>query len=229
MDEGIWREAVAKYAGYCAYLDWETGRIIAKLEELGILDETTIVYTSDHGSMVGHHKLIDKGPYPYDGIQRIPLIVSGPGISEGAVCDEFVYLHDLTPTFLDLAGADAFPCSNAQSLVPALSGGKLGEHREDVYMVRHHHPFPYEQRWLRTSRYKYAFNAFDIDELYDLEQDPDEMVNLIDDPSYASVKAELVERMWQHIIDLRDPIAYPFSVCAMRRRPSREEMLGSRR
>jgi arylsulfatase A-like enzyme len=229
MDEAIWREAVAKYAGYCALLDWETGRIVAKLEAEGLLDDTIIVYTSDHGSMVGHHKLIDKGPYPYDDIQRIPLIVAGPGVAEGHVCDEFVYLHDLTPTVLDWAGAEPFPCANAQSLVPALQGSSLTAPRDDVYMTRHHHPYAYEQRWVRTERYKYCFNAFDIDELYDLAIDPDEMVNRIDDPDYALVKAELVERMWAHIVAQKDPIAQAFSVWSRRQRPTPREVEALRR
>ncbi|MBC7234710.1 MAG: sulfatase-like hydrolase/transferase, partial [Chloroflexi bacterium] len=218
MDEAIWREAVAKYAGYCALLDWETGRILARLEDLGLLEETIVVYTSDHGSMVGHHKLIDKGPYPYDDIQRIPLIVAGPNVEPG-VCNEFVYLHDLTSTILEWAGAEPFPCSNAQSLTPVLQGGHLAQPREEVYMTRHHHPYAYEQRWLRTERFKYCFNAFDVDELYDLALDPDEMVNRIDDPEYTAIKAELIERMWGHIVELGDPIAQCFSVWCRRRRP----------
>jgi arylsulfatase A-like enzyme len=81
-----------------------------------------------------------------------------------------------------------------------------------VYTVRHHHPYPYEQRFLRTRRFKYAFNAADIDELYDLEADPDEMVNLIEDRAHASVVREMVERMWAHIVELGDPIAQCFNV-----------------
>jgi arylsulfatase A-like enzyme len=217
LDEGVWREVMAKYAGYCALLDWQTGRILAKLEELGGLDDTTVVYTTDHGSMAGHHRLVDKGPYPYDDIQRIPLIVAGPGVEPGHTVDEFVYLHDLTPTVLEWAGAEAFACSNAQSVVPTLSGGVLVQPRDDVYMVRHHHPFPNEQRFLRTSRIKYAFNALDVDELYDLQADPDEMINCIDDPGYQNVLEEMIQRMWQHIGELGDPIAHSFNVLARRR------------
>ncbi|TFG46630.1 MAG: DUF4976 domain-containing protein, partial [Candidatus Brocadiia bacterium] len=218
LDDETWKEAVAKYAGYCALLDWETGRILAKLEELGILEDTVIVYTTDHGSMVGHHKLIDKGPYPYDDIQRIPMIISGPDVHRGQVRDDFVYLHDLTPTILDLAEAAPFPCSNAQSLVPLLAGGTLSQVRDDVYMARHHHPFTCEQRFLRTARYKYAFNVLDIDELYDMELDPDEMVNRINDPDYAEVKDDLQNRMWHHIREIRDPIAGSFNTFAVKRR-----------
>jgi arylsulfatase A-like enzyme len=218
LDEGTWREAIAKYAGYCALLDWETGRIIAKLEALGILEDTIIVYTTDHGSMVGHHQLIDKGPYPYDDIQRIPMIAAGPGIAAGQTRDDFVYLHDLTPTIVAWGGAEAFPTSNAQSLVTLLQGGTLPQPRDDVYMTRHHHPFTYEQRFLRTRRYKYAHNAVDIDELYDLETDPDEMVNRIHDPAYSSVVDEMQERMWGHIKELRDPIRGVFNMFSAKRR-----------
>ncbi|MGC9347318.1 MAG: sulfatase-like hydrolase/transferase [Anaerolineae bacterium] len=218
MEEATWREAVAKYAAYCALLDWETGRIVERLEALGVLDNTIIVYTADHGSMVGHHKLIDKGPYPYDGIQRIPMIVRGPGVQSGQRRAEFVYLHDLTPTILDWAGAERFPTSNAQSLVPVLAGGALPESRDDVYMARHHHPMPYEQRFVRTRRHKYAYNAVDVDELYDLAQDPDEMVNRIDDPAYADVKEEMRARMWEHMQELRDPIRGGFNTFGAARR-----------
>jgi arylsulfatase A-like enzyme len=218
LDEDTWKEAVAKYAGYCAFLDWQTGRILAKLEEQGVLEDTIIIYTSDHGSMVGHHKLIDKGPYPYDDIQRIPLIIAGPDVQQGQMCDQFVYLHDLTPTILEWAEAEAFPCSNAQSLTPHLEGKPPAQSRDDVYMARHHHPFPCEQRFVRTERYKYAFNALDTDELYDLARDPDEMVNLIDEPEYADIVKDMQDRMWNHIRELRDPIAGTFNTFAVNRR-----------
>ena len=218
MDDAIWREAVAKYAGYCAFIDWEVGRILIRLAERDLLEDTLVVFTSDHGSMVGHHKLIDKGPYPYDDIQRIPLIISGPGIEPGQRSDAFVYLHDLTSTLLDWAGAPIFPTSNAQSLLPLMHGGALPEPRDDVYMTRHHHPLPCEQRFVRTRQYKYAYNALDVDELYDLEDDPHEMVNRIDDPAYAIVKADMQARMWAHVRDLGDPIAGPFNTFAAGRR-----------
>lgn len=217
LDEATWCEAVAKYAGYCALLDWETGRILDRLETLGMLEDTIIVYSSDHGSMVGHHQLIDKGPYPYDDIQRIPLVISGPGVQAGR-CDDFVYLHDLTPTILDWSGAEPFPTSNAQSLQPLLTGGLLAEGRDDVYMTRHHHPMPCEQRFVRTRRYKYAFNALDVDELYDLQHDPDEMVNRIDDPAYVAVKDEMLARMWRHMTSLRDPMRGHFNTFSANRR-----------
>ena len=166
--------------------------------------------------MVGHHRLIDKGPEPYDDIQRIPLIVAGPDIVRNAVSDEFVYLHDLTTTVLDWAGAPRstqdIPGANTQSLAPVMAGGSLTHARDDVYMTRHHHPFLYEQRFLRTRRCKYAFNSFDIDELYDLETDPDEMVNRIDDPDYAAAREEMVARMRMHIVAQNDPILACFDV-----------------
>ena len=140
-----------------------------------------------------------------------------------------VPVHDLTPTHLDWAGAEPFACSNAQSLTPVLRGETLPAPRADVYMTRHHHPFAYEQRWLRTDRFKLAFNAFDVDELYDLASDPDEMVNLIDDPGYADVLPELVDRMWAHMVELKDPLAGCFSVCRRRRRPNPAEMASLRR
>jgi arylsulfatase A-like enzyme len=221
LDEQTWKQAVAKYAGYCALLDWETGRMIDKLEQLGVLEDTIIIYTTDHGSMVGHHQLIDKGPYPYDDIQHIPMIIAGPDVQQGQVRDEFVYLHDITPTILEWAGGPTFPCSNAQNLKPLLAGGDMSKPRADVYMTRHHHPINCEQRFLRTKRYKYAYNALDIDELYDLENDPDEMTNLINDPQYRDVVSDLQERMWTHMRELHDPIAGGFNMFAAKRKFTR--------
>ncbi|MEA3406942.1 MAG: hypothetical protein U9R48_02530 [Chloroflexota bacterium] len=77
---------------------------------------------------------------------RFPLIIAGPGVTENAVCDEFIYLHDLTPTVVGWAGAQPFYCSNAQFLVPVLSGTEMVDSCDDIYMVRHHYPYPYEQR-----------------------------------------------------------------------------------
>jgi hypothetical protein len=70
---------------------------------------------------------------------------------------------------------------------------------------------------LRTRRYKYAYNELDVDELYDLEVDPNEMTNCIGDPAYRDVLDEMIGRMWQHIGDLDDPIAHSFNVLARRR------------
>jgi len=212
LDDLTWRTVVAKYAAYCAFIDWEVGRLVDRLRHHSLLDNTIIVFVSDHGSMIGHHRLIDKGPYAYDDIQRIPLVMAGPGISTGRVNDELVYLHDLTPTILDWTGAGPFPCSNAQSLVPALAGDELAQDRHDVYMTRHAHPYPYEQRFLRTKRFKYAFNACDIDELYDLERDPDEMTNRIDDPELAPVCREMKERLHAHMRAQQDPLVQCFQV-----------------
>jgi arylsulfatase A-like enzyme len=206
FDDDTWRQMIAKYAGYCALIDFEIGRMVDSLAEAGVLENTLVVLTADHGSMVGHHRMIDKGPHPYDDIQRIPLLIAGPSVAAGQVCDEFTYLHDLTPTILDWAGATPVAGANVQSLVPVLQGGTLATARDDIYMTRHEHPYLYEQRFVRTARYKYAFNSFDIDELYDLARDPDEMENRFDDPTYAPVRAEMIERMRRHIERQRDPI-----------------------
>ena len=88
-------------------------------------------------------------------------------------------------------------------------------------MARHHHPINCEQRFVRTKRYKYAYNALDIDELYDLELDPDEMVNRINDPEYTEVIQEMQDRMWKHMRELRDPIAGSFNLFAAKRRLTR--------
>lgn len=101
-----WRKLIAVYWGYVSLIDEQVGRVLGALDELGLTDDTAVLFTADHGEFTGSHRLHDKGPAMYDDIYRIPLLARVPGGPAAQTTDAFVTLTDLTPTILDLAGLD---------------------------------------------------------------------------------------------------------------------------
>ncbi len=201
-----WSRLAAMCCGYVSLIDDQVGRLLAVLEELGLTDDAAVFYTTDHGGMVGAHGLCDKGPYLYDEEIRIPLIARVPGAVRGIRSDAVVYNMDLMPTVLELAGADVPGDLDASSLIPVIRGEKTAVREPVAYVEFHGHQGPYSQRLVRTDDVKYVFNAADTDELYDLEADPGEMRNLIDDTGYASTLEEMRRTLLRYIIDTDDPI-----------------------
>ena len=202
-----WSRLVAMCYGYVSLIDDQVGRLRAALDDAGQADDTAIFYVSDHGGMVGGHGLADKGPYLYDEICRIPLIAHVPGCSGGRRTDALVYNMDLMPTILELAGCDVPPDLDAASLVPLLTGQGERVREDDVaYLEFHGHHQPYAQRLIRTRTAKYVFNAAEIDELYDLENDPHELCNQVANASYADLLDGMRQVMRDWLTKLNDPI-----------------------
>jgi arylsulfatase A-like enzyme len=189
------RKLVAIYWGYITLIDEQIGRVMAALRERNLVDTTAVFFTSDHGEFTGAHRLHDKGPAMYEDIYRTAGLVRIPSAPAGQVCDEFVTLMDCTATILDLAGADPSLAVDGRSLVKMV-------HREnqpwpeDIVCEFHGHHFPYAQRMLRTKRYKLVINPESVNELYDLESDPDELLNIYTLPERASLRAALSRRLY---------------------------------
>jgi arylsulfatase A-like enzyme len=141
----------------------------------------------------------DKGPAMYDDTYHIPLLASMPGGLAGTSDDHMVSLIDLPPTFLDLAGAPVPDYFDGRSLVPLLQGEHVADWREYIIAEFHGHHFPYPQRMIRTHTHKLVVNPPDIDELYDLVADPNELANQIDNPAYADVKRELFVALYREL------------------------------
>lgn len=200
-----WARIVAACCGYTTLIDDAVGRVMAHLEDAGLADSTAVFYTSDHGGMVGGHGLMDKGPYLYQEICRVPMFIRMPGRPGGRRVGGFVLNMDFMPTFLETAGAAVPAGLDARSLMPALVGDSW-RGRDDVYIEFHGHQCPYETRALVKGGWKYVFNGPDVDELYDLESDPGELVNLIGSTEAAARTAEMRKIILERIRGLGDPI-----------------------
>jgi arylsulfatase A-like enzyme len=197
MDD--WRKIIALSWGYVTLIDEQIGRIMDVARELGLLDNTAVMFSVDHGAFVGSHRLEDKGPAMYDDIYHIPFILRLPDDKGGRVEDNFVSLTDFMPTFLDLAGVAKPAQVDGESVVPFARGETPAEWRQEVFAEFHGHHFPYPQRMIRTRRYKLVVNPGDLNELYDLETDPSELLNQYNHPELLGVRQELMTRLYDEL------------------------------
>jgi arylsulfatase A-like enzyme len=190
-------------------VDDGVGRIVDALEQLGMLDETLIVFTSDNGYFYGEHGLTSERRMPYEEGIRNPLIVRyPPRVSAGLRPEGLVSTVDLAPTVLDLAGAPIGDHVQGASFVPLLDGSADGW-RESVLVefYTYENPFPHlvdmDYRLVRTDRYKYIHwvQHPEMDELYDLESDPYETDNRVDDPALTTVRADLRRELGRLVLD----------------------------
>ena len=203
MDEKAQRQMIARYYGYVTLIDHEMGRIIQALKDEGVHDETLIIYTTDHGSSLGSYGMWDKGFGMYDCFFHIPMIISHPGIGPG-VCNAVVDLCDLAPTFREVAGCEPNPELDGFSLLPLLRR-ETEAVRNDYYCASHWgHQFPFWQRMMRTNKAKYIWNVTDKDEFYDLEKDPWEMINIIDQVDKNQLK-DMQYKLYRWLRDTNDP------------------------
>ena len=193
------REGIRHFWAYCAYLDDLFGRVLAALEATRQAENTLVLYTSDHGDYCGEHGLFAKGIPSFSGAYHVPGVIRWPaGLAEpGRRVEELVSLADFAPTFTELAGRKPDKSLTGRSLVPFLRGKTPRNWRDELHTQCNGVELYYTQRSVRTKTHKYVFNGFDVDELYDLQADPDEMVNLADDPAHEAVKRDLVRRMWR--------------------------------
>lgn len=200
-----WQRLIRHCMAYTTLIDDQIGKLMAVLKELGIYDDTAVFYLSDHGGMVGGHRLCDKGPFAYEEILRIPLICRIPGITTaGSRNDAFVYNYDVMPTFIELAGLTVPEGLDAASLLPVIRGE--GQREKVMFAEFYGHQVPYPQRIIRTERHKYIFNGPESDEFYDLEKDSAELNNEIENPAYESQLLESRKRLEQHLLDTGDLI-----------------------
>jgi len=195
----VTRKLIAVYWGYVSMIDGQIGRILDAMDELGLRDETTVFFTCDHGEFTGSHRLHDKGPAMYEDIYRTPGIIRIPGAPAGQDRQEFVSLLDCTATILDLAGAPTGPAVDSRSLVP-LVNGEHPDWQQDIVGEFHGHHFPYPQRMLREDRYKLVVNPDSTNELYDLHNDPDELLNIYHHPEMEPVRGRMLKRLYTLLV-----------------------------
>lgn len=196
LTDDHWRQARACYFGRISELDFQFGRIMDRLEQSGRLDNTVVIVTSDHGRYLGAHGFDAHNIGAFEEIYRVPIIISGPGIPPGA-CDATVNLHDLCPTICELANAKPIMVSDSMSLVPQLHDP--ARDAGPAYAENHGSRFRLTQRILWEGPWKFVFNGFDYDELYDLENDPGETANLIDHPDQQDRADTMMRAIWNRI------------------------------
>ena len=207
LDWDWWQPVVARYWGFVTLLDMLTGRILGRLRDLGLEDNTAVFFTTDHGDTCGSRRMFDKGYCMYEELYHIPFVARWLGHWQGgATCDRFVHNHDLMPTFLDLAGVPIPDGLSTRSLVPLLEGRPPEDWRTDAFAEFNGMQWGlYSQRMVVTERHKLVFNCADVDELYDLDTDPYELVNQIDNPAYHDVKREMYLRLFRNMQSTGDP------------------------
>jgi arylsulfatase A-like enzyme len=198
------RQLRAAYYAMVTLIDDEVQRILSTLDALGLRNDTLVIFTSDHGEMLGDHGLLLKGPMLFEGAVRVPLILRWPGhLPPGTRRSELVQWLDLCPTVLAAAGLPPLRRSQGQSLLP-LAQGDAGWTRDWALCEYRNSGHPYDPpvftTMLRHDRYKLIVHhgapATPRDrtgELYDLVNDPQEMQNLWDVPTYRRTRADLQE------------------------------------
>lgn len=192
---------MSNYYGMISLIDHGVGQIMLTLEDLGLAENTIIVYSSDHGDMLGDHGLYLKGPTPYEGILRVPLIFKGPGIPENHIISKPVSTLDLASTFYDYCQVQRPDDIQSESLRPLLED-RENSSRDTAYSEWNLHPsrcgIPLELRTVRTKTHKLTLELVSgAGEMYDLENDPNEMKNLFDDTAYKKKQKELVDLIHQ--------------------------------
>ena len=180
-------------------IDDGVGRLVDALKELGILDSTLIIFTSDNGFLHGEHGLIDKRCM-YEESIRVPMIVHCPEIAPaGRQVEQMVLNVDIAPTILDAAGVDMPDAMQGASFLPLAHCENVPWRGSFLYEYFWEESFPQTPTvfGVRTDRYKYMWyhGVWDKDELYDLKDDPDEMTNLIDDPATKQIRKDMVAEL----------------------------------
>lgn len=194
-----WAPIVARYHGIISQMDDAIGRILTTLEETGAAEDTVVVFTADHGDLCGGHRMMDKHYVLYDDVVHVPLVIKWPSeVAAGSVCDAFVYnFLDLSPTLLEWADAGPLPDMHGRALTPLLREAQPVDWRTAIVSTYNGQQFGlYTQRMLRTRDWKYIWNTTDTDELYDLRQDPNELVNLIAAPRCQTLVAQMRKTLY---------------------------------
>ncbi|TDD00172.1 DUF4976 domain-containing protein [Nonomuraea deserti] len=218
-DVDDWKSHRLHYFADLAHLDEQLGRLVDCLRETGRLAGTYVIFTSDHGELLHDHGLVGKWERHYDTCIRVPLIVSGPGLSP-AVRSELVELTDLAPTILDLAGLEPDPLArphlgnpHVPRQLPALPGSSLLplcqgldlDWRTAVYVQSNNNHWEASPRsWsrtIRTARHRYTrYFGGGGEQLFDLEADPDEQHDLAADPAAEPIRRRLHDELLELVV-----------------------------
>ena len=210
MTDADKRSVTAAYYAMIELIDENVGRMISALKESGQLENTIVIFMSDHGEMLGDHGIYLKGPHFYEEAVRVPLVMSWPGHFQNNLRAEgLTELLDIAPTLLDAAGLKVPQAMQGKTLLPILAG------EQDSTQLRTHVFSEYYNAWshkhsygtmLRTDTHKMVvYHGTDQGELYDLKNDPDEFENLWSHPAHAELKTEMLKDTFDASVFTMDP------------------------
>ncbi len=200
------REAIALTYGMITNIDDRIAQVLAKLDELGLAENTVVIFTADHGDFMGDHQLLLKGALHYQGLVRVPFIWADPAApGSGAVRDDLSGTLDIARTVLSHAGLAPHNGIQGRDLAdgPDDTPMVLEEHQRYGYMGFGH---GFRARTLMDKRWRFTVydDAHGFGELYDLDADPLEQANLYEDSAYGAVRAELTERLLHRVMQLSE-------------------------
>lgn len=199
------QEAAACYWALTTEIDGQFGRLLDRIEAAGQLDNTTVILTADHGELLGAHGLYCKNISGFEEVYNIPMLVAGPGVARGVTTDARVGSHDLCPTLCELGGARAIDVPDSRSFAGLLGDPSAHEDEFDEGFAEYHGTrIKLTQRVYWKGPWKYLFNGFDVDELYNLDDDPYELNNLAEEPAHRDTLREMARGMWRVVRDTDD-------------------------
>lgn len=197
---------LALFLGCNSFADYEIGRVLEKIES--VVPDALVIYTSDHGDMLGNHRLQMKNACCYKEIANIPLIIKGG--ERGKVVHYPASHIDLAPTILDYMGIEIPKLMEGKSMLPQIRDTSVRINdfvfTEFTRYELDHDGFGGLQimRAVTSEKYKLVINLMDSDEFYDLQRDPQEIHNLINDKEYAEMRNYLHDQLLDHMNQTRD-------------------------
>ncbi len=209
-DKWEYRKIQASYYATIEQIDHEFGRLLDHLEASGERENTLVIFTSDHGEALGDHGMVLKGCRFFEGMVRVPLMISWPGhFSEDLVSDALVELVDLVPTLYEAADMTIPDFVHGKSLGALLRGQSPDHHRDAVrteFFGAIDHPDQTHATMYRNRRWKLnCFHGKGLCELYDLESDPWEHRDLANHPDFQEMKCELINKSFDAAIFAHPP------------------------
>jgi arylsulfatase A-like enzyme len=218
-DEAL-RLFLARYYALVSHVDEGVGKVVAALEKRNLLDETIVVFAGDQGEMAGEHGCVGKGPFFYEAEARFPLIVRYPKlIPRDEVITSLVSQVDIMPTLLDLADVPIPIPVQGVSQADVLVGEKRSVRDACFGEIR-------ISKFVRTGDYSLTYYGAKGGQLYDLAKDPHELRNVFDDPAYARVRRELIDKLFEwclHKEDTLTPIGYDWSKRMVKEREGKRQ------
>jgi arylsulfatase A-like enzyme len=228
-DVQSWKAYKARYWGQCSLVDKYAGRILQRLDELGLEDDTVVAYSTDHGDMMGEHRMLNKG-VAYEGATRVPLLIRAPGLAPRRLHTPAT-LVQLAPTLLDLAGQPVAPHLQGASLAPLIRDGDTAPDAAEAVVEwighsgypsslfhdagldesneEHRRVMETAARTIRRGRWKLTVHLSGEHQLFDLEDDPGETTNLRGRPDHQETLRFLYARLQKWQRETRDDLALP--------------------